>query len=162
MWQSHIKCTVVGRHINSVTHHFQFNFNLIQTLILSDNKISSVHSIFRPLVALRILNLSRNQISALGPGDLDELKTVMEVDLSHNQLSRLNRHSFDKLGTTLVKLVLNNNKISSMDRALNHLVVARIIDLGYNNLTTLHTQDLPCPCNSRLSFLKLKGQFHIS
>ncbi|KAG1663942.1 Slit 1 protein [Nymphon striatum] len=110
-------------------------------LILSGNKISSLHSIFKHLTALRSLNLSGNIITQLGTGDLDVIKTLMEVDLSFNLLTKLDKHSFAHLGKTLTKLVLHHNLINSMTKALRHLDVVREIDLEHNNLTTLHTLD---------------------
>ncbi len=99
------------------------------------------------------LNLSQNQLSTI-PDWFYELKNLTFIDLGHNTFDDIPLRLFAM--TNLLRLDINNNKLSKMRywSVENHSL--KILDLSYNKLKTI-------PENIRslssLSRLNLKGNF---
>lgn len=66
-------------------------------------------SVLEPLISIKLLLLSNNDISAINDEDLDGLNTLRYLALDHNKISRIGRNAFNKLH--IKKLFLNHNHL---------------------------------------------------
>ncbi|KAJ3652959.1 hypothetical protein Zmor_018881 [Zophobas morio] len=91
-----------------------FNIEHLVTLNLDKNSISKI----RPgdlanLPNLRDLHLSRNRLKLI-PNDVFKGSTIENLDISHNQISEIESQAFDDM-EYLLKLNMGNNKLKIWD-----------------------------------------------
>ncbi|XP_045553630.1 toll-like receptor 13 [Salmo salar] len=104
-------------------------------LDLAMNKISKIKKLdFKGLSNLKILNMSRNQISQVDDGALGYLEALQELGLAHNRLTTLSDHLFQGL-VNLSLLHLDNNLIATISSSsFQPLSSLKTVNLTNNNL----------------------------
>ncbi|CAH0383790.1 unnamed protein product [Bemisia tabaci] len=128
------------------------DLELLETLILSTNKLTIVPSDIILLQYLKILDLSRNQLASL-PDSICELKSLEDMNLSSNKLSKL-PVNIGRL-TKLSRLdVSNNAELKTLPSSLHHATVLVEINWSQNQDFTFPPQDIMRQGPARiLSFL---------
>jgi Leucine-rich repeat (LRR) protein len=99
---------------------------------------------FRDAIALKILNLSNNEITQLENVQFIYLQNINEIDLSHNKISSIHDGAFDKIGEFLQKLDLSYNQISIFKEEFLWLMMKAIscdINLEHNEITEWEASD---------------------
>ena len=86
--------------------------NRLESLDLSNNKITSLPSDFWSLSSLKTLNPSSNQISETLPSNIGNLGLLETLDLSNNNFSRNIPEDISSL-VSLQVLKLNGNRFNS-------------------------------------------------
>ncbi|XP_039297788.1 chondroadherin-like [Nilaparvata lugens] len=120
----------------------------LEILDLSHNKITAFHddTLFKNLEKLRVLSLDSNQILDV-PGAVFKnlpVPSLEILDLSDNLIENLDENAFPPVIFRNVKLMnLSENVISDIHSScFNPLHALTSLDLGYNNLTSVPTQQL--------------------
>ncbi|RZF39867.1 hypothetical protein LSTR_LSTR014166 [Laodelphax striatellus] len=126
----------------------------LEVLDLSHNKITAFHddTLFKNLEKLRVLSLDSNQILDVPGAVFKNLPSPsLEIlDLSDNLIENLDEYAFPPVVFRNVKVInLSENVISDIHSScFNPLHALTSLDLGYNNLTSVPTQQL-----AKLNFL---------
>ena len=131
------KLTTIDLEYNMLKELKIFECNLLESLQLSNNQISSVNSDdFTSLQNLSILSLSNNRITQVS---FKNLKSLRYIYLNDNKMSVLNNFSFIDL-STLQWLYLSSNQITLVDRnAFKNLFNLYYLDLSGNRLTQIES-----------------------
>uniref|UniRef100_A0A668AAC0 Toll-like receptor 22 n=1 Tax=Myripristis murdjan TaxID=586833 RepID=A0A668AAC0_9TELE len=109
----------------------------LRILNLKSNRLSSVPFATRNLPTLEELDLSFNEISALGCQDFANLTTLRKLSIRQNMISSLKDCAFKDLRQLQV-LRLNNNYISNLNGAFkNYLPNLISLTLNKNRLTII-------------------------
>uniref|UniRef100_A0A8C7FR87 TIR domain-containing protein n=1 Tax=Oncorhynchus kisutch TaxID=8019 RepID=A0A8C7FR87_ONCKI len=104
------------------------------------NNISKIGKLdFKGLSNLKILNMSRNQISQLDNGSLRHLEAFQELGLAHNRLTTLSDHLFQGL-VNLSLLHLDNNFIEV--QPIIQLPHLQELYIGSNRFTSFQSQEI--------------------
>lgn len=111
-----------------------FELITLETLILSNNRISNLTGQICQLTALKSLNLSNNKIEFI-PAELGSLKSLVSLDLSSNQIVNLP----SSMGTlaNLEELILSNNQITEIPDDFRFLPKIKSINLSNNRLISI-------------------------
>lgn len=102
---------------------------------------------FQNLHQLQSLNLSINNISELNPSLFEDLHNLTFLLLTNNKLKQLPKGIFStvlKLNTLIMKQNLLTN-FSGIVGSVSHLTKLRILDLCFNNLTSLSHSNVSLP-----------------
>lgn len=104
---------------------------------LSHNKlINFPPAMFSALSLLKVLNLSRNEMSSLADRSFEGLSSLTYVDLSDNKLSSLPPELFIET-TRLKEIHLRNNSINVLAPGIfSDLSELLILDMSYNDLNS--------------------------
>lgn len=130
---------------------------------------------FLGLNALRLLDLSQNELSVIPDGVFGSLTSLHNLDLSSNKIAHISKDSFNGL-RNLERLYIHNNRIQSIHPAafngLEHLLELKLqgnqisvlptlhfprlllLDLSFNSVSAPGPADLQTP---HLESLKLAG-----
>lgn len=110
----------------------------LQTLDLSHNQISSIHSeSFNGLTNLTILLLNYNRLVTLDEMELSPLARLSTIDLSHNMFTTIPEKLFLS-NTKLTTILFNNNNLNEIPSGvLSTQQDLMSFDVSYNNLTSL-------------------------
>ncbi|GFP83629.1 probable LRR receptor-like serine/threonine-protein kinase at2g24230 [Phtheirospermum japonicum] len=111
----------------------------LESLDLSNNKITTLPNDFGSLGSLKYLNLSFNQISGIIPSNIGNFGQLQRLDLSFNNFHGCIPEAISSL-TRLQVLSLSNNQLDSiMPLGLLNCRPLVFIDLSFNNLNgSLH------------------------
>lgn len=126
----------------------------LKYLSVAGNRLEGLGAGLRSLYLLETLDLSRNQLREIEPGDLAQLPFLFTLHLSGNQLSALPA-SLAQL-TSLTDLQADHNQLRAIDAdALRGLPHLESLNLSHNQLEqlVLHEQD----CTS-LTHLEVRGR----
>lgn len=109
----------------------------LQSNEMKDFALSVFLNVTSPYMPLT-LNLSRNQISALYPGDTGGPIYVKAVDLSHNRVPEVPVNFLQSFAESLRRLHLGYNRISRLDpSAFGPLELLEVLTMEHNGITTL-------------------------
>ncbi|XP_028326142.1 toll-like receptor 21 [Gouania willdenowi] len=124
------------------------NLTLLQYLRLDDNKLTDICQFaFQSLHQLQYLNLSLNQLSHLNPRVFRNLHNLTSLFLANNNLKQLPEDIFSDL-TNLTTLILRHNLLTNFSgivKAVFHLKSLVVLDLCFNNLTSLSHDNVTLP-----------------
>ena len=114
--------------ISSIENNSFDSLTNLETLSLALNNITNLNQdgIFKNLLNLNELNLSRNSIEILNKNLFQNLNKLLIIDLSFNKIELIRNYSFDSL-FNLKSLYLNDNS--------DELKIASVLSL--NNLQSL-------------------------
>ncbi|XP_011863303.1 PREDICTED: protein toll-like [Vollenhovia emeryi] len=150
------KLTELNLNFNNIEHLPDYIFSSTNELVkldLSKNQITFISNhLFIGLHALEELNMEENQLTTISNHAFSSLKQLKIAQLSHNYLTlQQTVYESDPLGkkspfhdcVKLEELYLANNSISEMfsDWVLSD-VQLRILDLKYNNISCIATEDV--------------------
>lgn len=120
-------------------------------LWLSDNLLADLDpGVFRDLPELEIINLTGNRLEKLGPGVFDGLDNLTSLNLKNNRLGKLEEGIFEHCCRTLNNLYLDYNELTSLPPDIYRLPALRILDLRYNRLAGVSTDDLSATVEVKL------------
>ncbi|XP_055611842.1 protein artichoke-like [Uranotaenia lowii] len=112
-------------------HRLELNGQM-QVLFAANNIISEIILQNHTIYNIYTLDLSRNNLTSMA--GINELKALKVLDLSFNQIGSLEISSFSKL-TALVDLNLESTKISNLQHGtFSHQTALQRLDISYNNL----------------------------
>ena len=113
------------------------NLTALKVLNLSNNQLTTLPEQIRNLTALTVLNLARNQLTTL-PEQIGNLTALKSLDLSQNQLTTLP----EKIGklTALNFLDLSQNQLTTLPEQVGSLAALTFLNLSHNQLTALPEQ----------------------
>lgn len=118
-------------------------FSNLETLILQDCGISSVHADIGKLTKLTTLEITGNKVSAL-PGAVGNLKNLTSVNLRNNKF------------TALPTVTKNWTKLTSLDLSGNNLTQIPVGSIPYmTSLTTLNLANNKLVSNTSSTLAKL-------
>ncbi|KAK3911654.1 Leucine-rich repeat neuronal protein 2 [Frankliniella fusca] len=141
--------TLRGNNILSVEYTVNF-YQHLQQLDVSQNRLQSLGSKnFDALERLVSLNVSGNEIAALGKDVFRGLRALRVLDLSDNLLEQLERHAFAEMHD-LWELHLRRNRLAAVaDGVFDALSNLRVLQLADNQLLAV-----PSGALSRLTSLR--------
>lgn len=154
----------------------------VEIIDLSGNFIGKLSSnAFRPLTALKVLNLSDTALSIADYNPFESVKTLLSLDVSHNNLGQvnlavlsatLNRLEYfyaahcqienalnviEQLGPSLIELNLSENRIRILNAQtlfnLRYLINVHVLDLSYNQLQEIDLGSI----SNKLEKINLEG-----
>ncbi|XP_041797845.1 toll-like receptor 21 [Chelmon rostratus] len=142
----------------------------LQRLRLDNNKLRIIDQFaFQKLFQLQSLNMSCNSISELSPSLFNDLHNLTFLSLTKNKLKQLPEGIFStvlKLDTLIMRqnFLLN---FSGIGQSVSHLQHLKMLDLCFNNLTSLNHSNASLPkslttlylCRNNLSTLGCKRSF---
>ncbi|XP_033099927.1 slit homolog 1 protein-like isoform X2 [Anneissia japonica] len=110
--------------------------SLVVNLDLSNNKIAKLNnSSFDGAKYLETINLADNQLIALADNAFLKLRNLTNLDLSGNVLESFTALSFEKNMTKMKKLLLRDNKLTTLTDMNSTFPNLQEIDLSGNKLT---------------------------
>ncbi|XP_023211537.1 toll-like receptor 2 [Centruroides sculpturatus] len=128
------------------------NMSSLKSLDLSYKIISIYRNTFAGLIKLEKLKLENCKMQFIELGSFTHLKSLKMLDMKNNQLFQTNSYSVQMFHglVSLETLILNENKLNSIDSLFNRLFSLKYLDLNYNliknikpenffNLTNLQT-----------------------
>ncbi|KAM9723032.1 toll-like receptor 21 [Menidia menidia] len=128
----------------------------IQNLIMAQNKLNVTHQLaFQNLNKLESLDLSVNKLSQLSPALFEDLINLKFLSLTSNKLQELPESIFSSV-LNLERLLLRNNLLtdfSGIVRTVSHLMNLTMLDLGFNNLTSLSHSNASLPTSLSVLYL---------
>lgn len=138
------KLLLADNHLSTIPERLASTFPNLISLDLHGNKLVLLPDNTEQWVNLTSLNLSRNGFTLI-PSSLSQLSLV-ELFLSHNQITSFFKtpgttHFFSELGL----LDLSHNKLTELSSDINQLQKLRKLNLGYNQISSLHESFLGWP-----------------
>ncbi|XP_061573169.1 toll-like receptor 21 [Cololabis saira] len=128
----------------------------LQNLRMDQNKLRVIdEQAFQNLHDLQSLNLSFNNLSELRPLLFEDLHNLTFLSLENNTLKELPEGIFSSL-LNLSKLLLKDNLLkdfSGITKSVSHLDKLMVLDLCYNNLTSLSHSNVSLPKSLTKLFL---------
>ncbi|KAK8719617.1 hypothetical protein OTU49_013907 [Cherax quadricarinatus] len=123
--------------LNLLSELPQFDFPLLNTLILSKNNITSLPSdAFVLLPELKMLDLSENHLSSLPVTLLHPVKKLSTLDLSMNQIAEIRPGQFNESFINVINL--QHNEIKEIpSEAFKDLLFLHTLDLSYNAIRSI-------------------------
>nr|XP_012217885.1 PREDICTED: protein toll-like isoform X1 [Linepithema humile]XP_012217886.1 PREDICTED: protein toll-like isoform X1 [Linepithema humile] len=121
------------------------NTKKLKKLNLSNNRITTISkNLFDNLFQLEQLNMERNHLRTISDYNFYDLRNLKIVNLSHNYLTLSKwSHAFDIwIDNDIEKLYLVNNSISEILYDWIKMKKLQTLDLSYNNISTIKTEDL--------------------
>lgn len=118
--------------------------NDLQELDLANNYIRAINNSLLPLGRVRICNFSRNHIEEFSLNEVRGLKDLQVIDLSHNKIGKITGRLENVVDQDLyfVELRLDQNSLKSLDGALANLNRLKTLDISYNKLKWISSDDL--------------------
>ncbi|XP_031561309.1 slit homolog 2 protein-like isoform X2 [Actinia tenebrosa] len=112
-------------------------------LSLSDNKLTSLpEDMLKDQANLNTLHLNGNNLTRISSDMLRKQTKLAILYLNKNQIQSIEDKAFESAGKTLLMVNLENNRLTSLPRALNGIKSAQLIQIGLgNNLITLIPQE---------------------
>ncbi|XP_071057175.1 relaxin receptor 2 [Onthophagus taurus] len=112
--------------------------NILNTLVLSYNRIADVHAdFFCNLTRLLKLDLSFNKIEIIQEETFINLQNLNELYIRGNKIIKIAKNTFSELPLSVLSLI--GNKIVSIERlSFSKLPQLTTLDLGENNLENLY------------------------
>jgi hypothetical protein len=113
---------------------------LLEVLVMTDNRIKSVHpEVFHGLKNLRKVDLRNNNIHHMHPGVFEHNRNLTILDLSCNDLSQLQLHFSFNAELKFLNLSVNKLKFEDLSifRPLIHL---QILDLSNNQMENVSAE----------------------
>ncbi|XP_044755379.1 carboxypeptidase N subunit 2-like [Coccinella septempunctata] len=141
---------------SSLNSLYENNHLSVESLDLSDNRITSITNAFTSFTNLNFLYLANNSISRLTDTDFENLFELEELNLRNNSISSVSLATFTKL-ISLREIDLSHNKIARLQ--LQFLTKLTKVDLSHNKLTFENMDEvkyLPFLETLDLSYNKLK------
>lgn len=138
----------------------------LQHLVI-DNALTTIDQLaFQGLHQLKTLNIANNNISELSPSLFKDLHNLTYLNMSYNILKDLPEDVFSSV-LKLDTLIMSQNVLtdfSGVVKSVSHLTNLRILDLCFNNLTSLRHSNVSLPqsltnlyvCNNNLYTLGCK------
>ncbi len=135
------------------------NKELVESLILRDQRLDSFPDEIVEFKNLRFLDLSMNNFSSI-PAGISELKNLEELVIAYSKINEV-PNSIKGL-KNLKRLVLLYSQVEVVDKGICDLIKLVSINLSFNQLNTL--PDCICQLESlkELNILYRKGSKHIS
>ncbi|XP_075965343.1 toll-like receptor 21 [Anarhichas minor] len=142
----------------------------LQDLRIDQNHLRRIDEFaFQDLHQLKSLNLSCNNISELNPSVFKDLRSLTFLSLTNNTLKRLPEGIFSPL-LNLTTLIMRQNFLSNFSaiaESVSHLRNLSVLDLCFNNLTSLSHSNFSLPkslttlyiCRNNLLKLGCKDSF---
>lgn len=168
--QSTINLTITLNPVRYIPCGCFVNLTNLQWLRLDRNNISTIYRFaFQNLTQLQYLNLSFNHISELNSSLFDDLHSLTFLSLTNNKLKHLPEGIFPT-HLNLNALIVRQNfltNFSEIAESVSHLKNLRIVDLCFNNLTSLEHSNVSLPtslnrmyiCRNSLSTLGCSPSF---
>lgn len=133
--------------ISSIDPNSLSGLQQLALLDLSSNKIDKLPVLgdSAGLPSLTSLELSNNRLYAVNGSTFQYLPSVRHLYLSHNRISMLHRNSFTRsMQKTLMSLCLRYNGLEVVETpAIGQLESLTTLDISFNNLRTLASDDIP-------------------
>lgn len=134
-----IELDLCHNQVQTVPEQFLASMLNLQILKLCGNKLSSVH--FPELMPNLVnLDLSSNQLRSIEPGYFSSLPLLTQLSLSDNQINVLHPAAFNN-NTDILILDLSRNQMYKIPDALSSLNKLQTLDLGWNQISSLHSLD---------------------
>lgn len=113
-------------------------------LDLANNYIGALNNSLLPLKRVRICNFSRNRLDELSLNDIRGLTELQVVDLSFNLIEKISGRLENVVEQDLhfIELRLDHNLLKSLDGGLMNLNQLRTLDISFNKLKWLSSNDL--------------------
>ncbi|XP_067205441.1 protein toll-like isoform X2 [Linepithema humile] len=136
-----------------VAESFDFTPKLIE-LILRNNclrrieptafdRLTNLKNLFNRLFRLEQLNMERNRLRTISNYSFGFLTNLKIIKLSHNSLTLSKWFFTFNLYSNIEKIYLINNSISEiLEDWITNLKKLQTLDLSYNNISTIKTDDL--------------------
>lgn len=123
--------------LNLLSELPQFDFPLLNTLVLSKNNITSLPSdAFVLLPELKMLDLSENHLGSLPVTLLHPLRKLSTLDLSMNQIIEIRPGQFNESFINVINL--QHNKIKEIpSEAFKDLLFLHTLDLSHNTIRSI-------------------------
>ncbi|XP_068229005.1 chaoptin [Palaemon carinicauda] len=123
--------------LNLLSELPQFDFPLLESLILSKNNITSLPSdAFVLLPELRMLDLSENHLTLLPVTLLHPMKKLTTLDLSMNKIMEIRPGQFIESPINVINL--QNNEIKEIpSEAFKDLFFLHTLDLSHNGIRSI-------------------------
>ncbi|XP_077521398.1 uncharacterized protein LOC144132681 [Amblyomma americanum] len=138
--------------IESLSPNLFKRTRFLKTVILGNNRISTVGDFFDNMLKLRRLALGRNKITDIKALVKSTMPNLSHLDLERNSIGVITQ--FSSSNRKIEVILLNNNNITDVEpgafRALQKLIH---LDLSRNNLTFLNASIFPT--DSRLEYINL-------
>uniref|UniRef100_A0A3B1IXU2 Toll-like receptor 13 n=2 Tax=Astyanax mexicanus TaxID=7994 RepID=A0A3B1IXU2_ASTMX len=93
------------------------------------------------ITSLTSLRLESNGINSISENELKHCKNLILLDLAENHLTNISPLTFKSMGK-LNTLSLTHNKLKKVPKAIRNLSSLKVLDLGYNSITTVACSDL--------------------
>lgn len=133
--------------ISSIDPNSLSGLQQLALLDLSSNKIDKLPVLgdSAGLPSLTSLELSNNRLYAVNGSTFQYLPSVRHLYMSHNRISMLHRNSFTRsMQKTLMSLCLRYNGLEVVETpAIGQLESLTTLDISFNNLRTLASDDIP-------------------
>lgn len=115
----------------------QFDFPLLESLVLSKNNITSLPSdAFVLLPELRMLDLSENHLASLPVTLLHPMRKLTELDLSKNSIIEIRPGQFNESSINVINL--QHNEIKEIpSKAFKDLLFLHTLDLSHNGIRSI-------------------------
>lgn len=112
-----------------------FNLENLESLVLSNNQLTSIHEYVGRLSKLTTLDLSNNQLKGAIPRWIESLKNLKKLDLSYNRFTGGIPTWIGNL-RNLEELRLDGNLLQGpIPIALGNLSKLKVLRIGHNKLT---------------------------
>ncbi|XP_042219703.1 protein artichoke-like [Homarus americanus] len=123
--------------LNLLSELPQFDFPLLNTLVLSKNNITSLPSdAFVLLPELKMLDLSENHLSSLPVTLLHPVRKLSTLDLSMNQIVEIRPGQFNESFINVINL--QHNEIKEIpSEAFKDLLFLHTLDLSHNTIRSV-------------------------
>ncbi|CAF0975950.1 unnamed protein product [Brachionus calyciflorus] len=108
-------------------------------LFMNSNQISELESdVFQDIPLLNYLSLNSNLIKNLDGNLFDYSKELVFLNLGFNQIECLNQGIFKNL-KKLKRIIINNNKLKSLEPNFDNLESLEQLDLSANKIFNIHS-----------------------
>ncbi|KAK8393244.1 hypothetical protein O3P69_013333 [Scylla paramamosain] len=123
--------------LNRLNELPQFDFPLLESLVLSKNNITSLPSdVFVLLPELKMLDLSENHLSLLPVTLLHPIRKLSTLDLSKNQITEIRPGQFNESFINVINF--QHNKIQEIpSEAFRDLLFLHTLDLSHNMIRSI-------------------------
>ncbi|KAG6441533.1 hypothetical protein O3G_MSEX001830 [Manduca sexta] len=158
LFNSFINLRKLNLHCNNITNIYEESFDgltKLESLDLSENKLTSLANIFTPLKNLQHLNLSRNNIEFINENYFDNW-LLQHLDVSHNNLRKLAPGALQLL-PNLARLLLTDNPHLGITQLDSQLLVGTGRRLQQIDASRTGLYQVPEAFTHSVRFLSLIG-----
>ncbi|KAH9362712.1 hypothetical protein HPB48_001191 [Haemaphysalis longicornis] len=130
---------------------------LLKELKLTSNQINNITDAFKGLTILRKISLSRNLVTHIPDDAFSDNSELVEINLSENKIRWVGTNALKGL-VTLRWLLLQGNKLLSLNGSLRHLPKIQHLDASFNAIQSLEWGEFAN--NGRLTSIEANGEQH--